>query len=65
MRNYPRREQRYARAAAEAVRLFIMLRVGLHLGLRRQLLVYRADISRPSSDVDARVPSLPTDIVPR
>jgi len=36
-------EYRYPRAAAEAVRSFLMLRLGLHLGLRqknlRQLLV--------------------------
>ncbi|WP_090709349.1 MULTISPECIES: hypothetical protein [unclassified Beijerinckia] len=40
-------EQRYPRAAAEAVRAFLMLRLGLHLGLRqknlRQLLVCPRD----------------------
>jgi hypothetical protein len=44
-------EDRYPRAAAEAVRSFLLLRLGLHLGLRqknlRQLRVCPAIISQP------------------
>jgi hypothetical protein len=45
-------ENRYPRAAVDAVRSFLMLRLGLHLGLRqknlRQLLVC-ATYQRPST----------------